>query len=41
VPGWRRLEQIVQPVEVHPWPWLKQPHGGTLTSFSAWSRVRS
>jgi deoxyribodipyrimidine photo-lyase len=38
VPGWRRLHKLLQPVEVHPWPWLKQPQGGPLSSFSAWLR---
>jgi deoxyribodipyrimidine photo-lyase len=37
VPGWRRLNKLMEPVEVHPWPWLRQPHGGSLMSFSAWA----
>jgi deoxyribodipyrimidine photo-lyase len=24
--------------EVHPWPWLVPPHGGSVASFSAWRR---
>ena len=23
-------------VEIHPWPWLAEPHAGSLRSFSAW-----
>jgi deoxyribodipyrimidine photo-lyase len=37
VPGWRRLSRLVQPVQVHPWPWLRRPSAGSLMSFSAWS----
>jgi deoxyribodipyrimidine photo-lyase len=22
--------------ELHPWPWLADPHGGSIKSFSAW-----
>jgi deoxyribodipyrimidine photo-lyase len=39
VPGWKRLQKVLHLVEVHPWPWLKQPHGGPLSSFSAWLRA--
>lgn len=38
VPGWRRKAQIVQPVETHPWPWLRRPTRGPVTSFSAWRK---
>lgn len=38
VPGFRRHRERVQPAEVHPWPWLAQPHDGPLSSFSAWRR---
>jgi deoxyribodipyrimidine photo-lyase len=37
VPGWRRLAHTLQPVQVHPWPWLRRPAAGSLMSFSAWS----
>lgn len=38
VPGWRRIAEEVQPVVVHPWPWLRRPAGGSVASFSAWRR---
>lgn len=38
VPGWRRIAAQVQPVQVHPWPWLVPPHDGPVTSFTAWRR---
>lgn len=38
VPGWQRHAAVVSPVEVHPWPWLKPPHGGSVASFSAWRK---
>lgn len=38
VPGWRQRSAVIRPVEVHPWPWLVQPHGGAVTSFTAWAR---
>lgn len=38
VPGWRRLAGHLQPVEVHPWPWLRRPGAGPLTSYTAWVR---
>ena len=38
VPGWRRLHEALQVVELHPWPWLVRPHDGSLRSFSAWRR---
>ncbi len=38
VPGWRRHAAAVEPVAVHPWPWLRRPAGGDISSFSAWFR---
>lgn len=38
VPGWRRLAAGLTLAEVHPWPWLRRPDGGSVTSFTAWSR---
>jgi deoxyribodipyrimidine photo-lyase len=38
VPGWRTRAAQIQPVEVHPWPWLVPPHDGPVTSFTAWRR---
>lgn len=40
VPGWHRIAQAAPPAEIHPWPWLRRPHGGSITSFTAWSRSR-
>lgn len=40
VPGWRRVTATAQPSQVHPWPWLRRPHAGSITSFTAWSRSR-
>lgn len=36
VPGWRRRAASLPVVERHPWPWLRRPAGGSVTSFSAW-----
>lgn len=36
VPGFRRLTARNRPAEVHPWPWLRRPGPGSLSSFSAW-----
>lgn len=41
VPGWRRRSALIAPDEVHPWPWLVRPHGGSAASFSAWRRAGS
>lgn len=38
VPGWRRLEGQLSVAEVHPWPWLRRPHAGSVASFSQWRR---
>ncbi len=38
VPGWRSRAALVNPVAIHPWPWLVPPHAGSLTSFTAWAR---
>jgi deoxyribodipyrimidine photo-lyase len=38
VPGWRRIAGKVGLAEIHPWPWLVEPHGGPVTSFSAWRK---
>lgn len=40
VPGFRQLQSELQIAALHPWPWLRRPHGGSVTSFTAWSRVR-
>ena len=33
VPSFRRYQNLA---EIHPYPWLKQPHGKSVRSFSAW-----
>ncbi len=38
VPGFTQRAGVIQPVEVHPWPWLVQPAAGSVESFSAWRR---
>ena len=40
VPGARRLRESLDVVELHPWPWLRPPHSGSISSFSAWRRSR-
>jgi deoxyribodipyrimidine photo-lyase len=39
VPGWHRRAAHLEVVARHPWPWLVPPHGGPVTSFSAWRRA--
>jgi deoxyribodipyrimidine photo-lyase len=38
VPGFARIRRRVEPVEVHPYPWLVAPRPGRIGSFSAWRR---
>ncbi len=38
VPGFGDRAERVRPVELHPWPWLRRPTGGSVSSFSAWRR---
>jgi len=38
VPGWHARAAHIRPVQIHPWPWLRRPHGGSVASFSAWRR---
>ena len=38
VPGWRRRSRRLDVAEIHPWPWLAPPHGGSVASFSAWRK---
>ena len=40
VPKGRRLRAALDVVELHPWPWLVRPAGGSIESFSAWRRSR-
>lgn len=39
VPGFRRIAATVNPAELHPWPWLRRPTGGTISSFSGWRKA--
>jgi deoxyribodipyrimidine photo-lyase len=39
VPGYRRLVPRVRPAEEHPWPWLRRPGAGPVSSFSAWRKA--
>ena len=39
VPGFRRRAGAIEPAEVHPWPWLTRPGGGSVSSFSAWRKA--
>lgn len=34
VPSFQNLEPNF--AELHPWPWLRKPHAGSIRSFSAW-----
>jgi deoxyribodipyrimidine photo-lyase len=38
VPGWHRIAARVHLGEVHPWPWLRLPHAGSIQSFTAWRK---
>jgi deoxyribodipyrimidine photo-lyase len=40
VPGWQRRANAIQPIEIHPWPWLRKPSGNSVASFSAWRDVK-
>jgi deoxyribodipyrimidine photo-lyase len=33
VPSFRKFKKLA---EVHPYPWLKTPHAGTVKSFTSW-----
>jgi deoxyribodipyrimidine photo-lyase len=34
VPSFQKLQADF--AELHPWPWLRKPHAGSIRSFSAW-----
>jgi len=38
VPGWHRIAARIDLGEVHPWPWLRLPHAGSIQSYSAWRK---
>lgn len=39
VPGWAARARRIEPVVVHPWPWLVRPRGGSVASYSAWIKT--
>ncbi len=41
VPGWRDRASRLRIEALYPWPWLRPPHAGPVTSFTAWSRATS
>jgi hypothetical protein len=36
VPGWATRAANIKPVAIHPWPWLRRPDAGSLTSYTNW-----
>lgn len=38
VPGFRARSAQLDVAALHPWPWLRRPGSGSLTSFSGWRR---
>jgi deoxyribodipyrimidine photo-lyase len=38
VPGFRRISRRLEIAELHPFPWLRRPRGGSVASFSQWLR---
>ncbi len=38
VPGFAKVSRPISVAELHPWPWLRQPTGGSIRSFSAWRK---
>ena len=39
VPGFSRISRSLNLSEVHPYPWLARPQGGSVSSFSAWRKT--
>ncbi len=39
VPGWHRRAASLEIAALHPWPWMRRPHAGSASSFSAWRRA--
>lgn len=37
VPSFRKFQGLA---EIHPYPWLQQPHGGSVKSFSSWRKFK-
>ena len=40
VPGFRSRAAHLDVVSLHPWPWLRRPGRGPVTSYTAWRRAR-
>ncbi len=40
VPGWRERAARLDVASLHPWPWLRRPRSGPVTSYTAWIRSR-
>ncbi len=38
VPGFRTRSAQIDVRQTHPWPWLVEPHAGSIASFSDWRR---
>lgn len=38
VPGWHDRARQLTIEALHPWPWLRRPEAGPVTSFTAWVR---
>lgn len=39
VPGWRARRARLDVVATWPWPWLRRPGGGPVSSFTAWDQA--
>ncbi len=39
VPGFSRISSSLELGELHPYPWLARPRGGSVSSFSAWRKT--
>lgn len=39
VPGWRSRSGRLDVVALHPWPWLRRPRSGSISSYSAWIKA--
>ena len=37
VPSFKKFSGLAQ---IHPFPWLQQPHSGSVKSFSAWRKFK-
>ncbi len=38
VPGWRSRAARVDVAALYPWPWLRRPRAGSVSSYSAWNK---